>query len=98
MSKRNTRKRPRQLAPAPPNTTLGRPKESGSRQQAHPDQGSQSGSHELDSRAAHRRMPMAPLKPSGAKYCAGGSILMPIRCASFAILARPASTAARRSR
>lgn len=67
MSKRNARKRPHRATHAPPSTTPGRPKESASRQQTHPEQGSQSGSHELDSRAAHRRMPLAPLKPPGEK-------------------------------
>lgn len=61
MTKRNARKAP------PPSTSPGRPKESGSRQQAHPDQGSQSGSHELDSRAALKHAPPVPNRPRGAK-------------------------------
>jgi hypothetical protein len=53
--------------PSGKEATLGRPKESGSRQQTHPDQGSQSGSHEIDERASHGRTPAVPARPAGAK-------------------------------
>jgi hypothetical protein len=39
----------------PDNTTPGRPKEQGSRQQTHPDQGHQTGSHKTDHELANRK-------------------------------------------
>jgi hypothetical protein len=46
-------------------TTPGKPKESGSRQQKHPDQGTQSGSRELDQQS--EGTPAVPAKPPGPK-------------------------------
>jgi hypothetical protein len=50
-----------------PSATPGRPKESGSRQQKHPDQGSESGAGGLDKRASDGRGRPVPAKPPGAK-------------------------------
>jgi len=47
--------------------TPGRPKESGSRQQTHPDQTSHSGSPKLDRVLTRRGQPPSRLKPASAK-------------------------------
>ncbi len=53
---------------APENTTPGRPTESGSRQQTHPGQTSQSGSAKFDREATQRGgHDPVPVKPPGAK-------------------------------
>ncbi len=49
-----------------PPTTPARPNDAGSRQQTHPDQGSQSGSHGVD-RELTKRGGQTPQKPPGAK-------------------------------
>jgi hypothetical protein len=54
---------------APATNTPGRPKDSGSRQQTHPDQGMQSGSGELDKSAREKKGGSAAqgTKPTSAK-------------------------------
>jgi hypothetical protein len=54
--------------PEPAPTTPGRPKDSGSRQQTHQDQASQSGSPALDEKTTRRATtPAVPTKPASAK-------------------------------
>lgn len=62
MTGHDTKKRTEHPSPTP-----GRPKDSGSRQQKHPDQGSQSGAGGLDEQASEGRGCPVPAKPPGAK-------------------------------
>lgn len=57
----------KQREPSRP-TTPGKPRDSGSRQQTHKDQGTQTGSPELDREASRRSdIPPVPTVPPGAK-------------------------------
>jgi hypothetical protein len=54
-------------ATTPGSQTPGRPTDSGSRQQTHPNQGSQSGAPDLDREATQPRPDAIPAKPASAK-------------------------------